>query len=138
NAIRRSARRSSVLHPETPLLLRASLSCERGARLVCGFNPRLNVSFRMRGADNPMQAIRWSHVNTAFEQQVYEAGITGGINIGTVIAVVVNRVAISEVDLEHRPKALNDCVHLSPAEHFAQTRNRGIPQRMQPAIRIVH
>src|SRR5438876_909134 len=88
----------------------------------------------MRGADNPMQAIRWSHVNTAFEQQVYEAGITGGINIGTVIAVVVNRVAISEVDLEHRPKALNDCPRLSPAEHFAQTRNRGIPQRMRSRI----
>src|SRR2546426_3454168 len=88
--------------------------------------------------DDPMQAIRWSHVNATFEQQVYEAGITTGINIGTVIAVVVNRVAISEVDLEHRPKALNDCPRLSPAEHFAQTRNRGIPQRMQPAIRIVH
>src|SRR6266480_5725013 len=111
-------------------LLRGSLSRERGASLVCCFNQRLNVGFRMRGADNPMQAIRWSHVNTAFEQQVYEAGIMGGINIGTVIAVVVNRVAISEVDLEHRPKALNDRPHLSPAEHFAQTSNRGIAQRM--------
>src|SRR5207247_6280622 len=86
------------LHIEKPLLLRGSLSCERGARLVCGFNQRLNVGFRVRGADNPMQAIRRSHINAALQQRVHKTGICRGVNTAAIIAIIVDRVAISEVD----------------------------------------
>src|SRR5581483_7184834 len=67
-----------------------------------------NIVLRMRGADDPMQAVRGRHVNAMLHKAVNKARIARRIHTGAVIAVVVNRVALGEVDLKHGPETLNN------------------------------
>ena len=42
------------------------------ASLIGGFTKRCHICFGVRGGDDPVQAVRRSHVNAAVEQQVNE------------------------------------------------------------------
>ncbi len=67
-----------------------------------------------------MQPVGRSHVNSVFKQTMDETGIEMSVQVSAVVAVVVNSVSPSEVNLEHGTKTLHDSVDLAAAENLAQ------------------
>src|SRR5260370_12945857 len=80
----------------------------------------------MRGRDDQMQSVRRSHVDAAVEESVEESGVLCRIGVLAVVAIIVDGVAASEVNLKHRAETLNDGVNLASAKNITQTGDGGI------------
>jgi hypothetical protein len=90
------------------------------ASQIRGFDQHGNIFFRMRGGDDPMQAVGWSHVDTSFEQTMNEARVEMSIHIRAIVTVVVDGVTIGKVNLEHGTETLHYGVQLAAPKNFAQ------------------
>src|SRR5260370_36845008 len=80
----------------------------------------------MGGRNNPVQSVRRRHVDTMIEQSVDESRILCRIGVLAVVAIIVDGVAASEVNLKHRTETLNDSVDFSSAKNIPQTGDGGI------------
>src|SRR5438309_11311687 len=91
----------------------------------------------MSRADDPMQPIRWRHVDSKVQQSIDEARVLDGVNVRAVVPVIVDCVTICKVNLKHRPKALHDGSYFPPFESFSPPGDGSIAQSMQFAVRRI-
>src|SRR5207248_3700253 len=103
---------------------RVCLECRTS--LVGGAEQRGNVSLRMCRAYDPVQPIGRSHVDATLKQQVNEARIAFPVNMFAVISIIVDRLLLGEINLEHGAEALHNRFYLMACEHVAQSCNDDI------------
>src|SRR5258708_33115960 len=82
----------------------------------------------MRGRKNPVQSVRWRHVDAAIKQAEDESRILRCIDELTIVAIVVDCVAARKVNLKHWTKPLHNRVNFSSTKHFTETGDRGIAE----------
>lgn len=68
-----------------------------------------------------MQPIGWSHINASIEQTVHKSRVLSRIRVLAIVAIIVDGIAPREINLEHRAKALDDCVDVVTPENIAQS-----------------
>src|SRR5579862_100897 len=103
-----------------------SCSCQSSARIVGSPKQAFDISLGVRSRDDPVQTIGRRHVDAALEQAMNEARVQRGISVAAIVAIVVDDITVSEVNLEHGAESLHDRLEVVAAEDLAQASDGGV------------